>query len=164
MSEPKKTGVEPNDVFGPLADYCASRKFAAPALFLAASIVSGQAVHAQEGARQPNQLAEVVVTGSRVEREGFEAPTPLTVMGIEEMNAAPASNLAEFVNTLPSIVGSATPQNSNTSISSGAAGVNALNLRALGTVRTLVLVDGQRSVGSLLNGTVDVNNIPQALV
>jgi iron complex outermembrane recepter protein len=164
MSEPKKTGVEPNDVFGPLADYCASRKFAAPALFLAASIVSGHAVHAQEGARQPNELAEVVVTGSRVEREGFEAPTPLTVMGIEEMNAAPASNLAEFVNTLPSIVGSATPQNSNTSISSGAAGVNALNLRALGTVRTLVLVDGQRSVGSLLNGTVDVNNIPQALV
>ena len=116
------------------------------------------------GAQQASQLEEVVVTGTRVERAGFEAPTPLTVMGIEEMNASPSANLAEFVNTLPSVVGSATPQNSNTSISSGAAGVNALNLRALGSVRTLVLLDGQRSVGSLLNGTVDVNNIPQALV
>lgn len=133
----------------------------------AALIAASLTVAAPVGLAQAtvaDSLDEVVITGSRVERAGFEAPTPLTVMGIEELKAAPVSNLAEFVNTLPSVVGSATPQTSNTSISAGTAGVNALNLRGLGTVRTLVLVDGQRSVGSILNGTVDVNNIPQSLV
>jgi outer membrane receptor protein involved in Fe transport len=144
----------------PAAVKGSSRTAARSLVALAVSMACGQAAQAQ----QASQLEEVVVTGTRVERAGFEAPTPLTVMGIQEMESSPTSNLAEFVNTLPSVIGSATPQNSNTSISSGAAGVSALNLRALGTVRTLVLVDGQRSVGSLLNGTVDVNTIPQALV
>jgi len=130
---------------------------------LTASMTGGAAAYAQTSV-SPGATETVVVTGSRVARDGFEAPTPLTVMGVEEMNASPSANLAEFVNTLPSVVGSTIPQNSNTSISSGAAGVNALNLRSLGSIRTLVLIDGQRSVGSILNGTVDVNNIPQALV
>ena len=136
---------------------------AGSAAFLAASFTMAAPIGFSQ-AGVVDSLDEVVITGSRVERAGFEAPTPLTVMGIEELKAAPVSNLAEFVNTLPSVVGSATPQTSNTSISAGTAGVNALNLRGLGTVRTLVLVDGQRSVGSILNGTVDVNNIPQSLV
>src|SRR5690606_15027386 len=41
---------------------------------------------------------------------------------------------------------------------------NALNLRSLGTQRTLVLLDGQRSVGATLSGLVDINLMPQALV
>jgi len=132
---------------------------------LAASLaLSSSIAAAQQASTVEDSLDEVVVTGTRVERAGFEAPTPLTVIGLEELKAASVSNIAEFVNTLPSVVGSATPQNSNTSISAGTAGVNALNLRGLGTVRTLVLVDSQRSVGSVLSGVVDVNNIPQGLV
>ena len=134
------------------------------AMALVASIALTSAPVVAQEAAVADSLDEVVVTGTRIERAGFEAPTPLTVIGIEELKAAPVSNLAELVNTLPSVVGSATPQNSNTSISAGTAGVNALNLRGLGTVRTLVLVDGQRSVGSILTGVVDVNNIPQSLV
>lgn len=111
-----------------------------------------------------DQLQEVVVTGSRVARDGFEAPTPLTVIGEDQINAAAPENLADFVNELPSVVGSSTPQNSNLSFSNGQAGINALNLRGLGTVRTLVLLDGQRSVPSAITGIVDVNDLPQALV
>lgn len=116
---------------------------------------------------QPQAAAavdEIVVTGTRVVRDGYQAPTPLTVVGIEELLQAPAENLADFVNDLPSVSNSTTPQGSSTSASSGTAGVNSINLRALGSNRTLVLVDGQRSVPSTLNSIVDVNNFPQMLV
>ena len=114
---------------------------------------------------KPQDLSEIVVTGSRISRPGgFEAPSPVTVIDQEQIQSAAKTNLADYVNELPSLVGSATPQNSNLSFSNGQAGINALNLRGLGTVRTLVLVDGQRSVGSAITGIVDINDLPQALV
>ncbi len=120
-------------------------------------------MQAQE--EEPEQgLEQVVVTGSRVVRDGFQSPTPTTIVGIEEIQAAAPTNLADFVNELPAVAGSTRPQNSQTSISSGAAGVNTMNLRGIGNNRTLTLLDGQRSVPSLLTGAVDVNNFPQSLI
>ncbi len=107
---------------------------------------------------------EIVVTGTRVVRDGYEAPTPLTVVGAEALQNAATANVADFVNTLPSIAGSQSPQTSQASTSSGLAGLNTLNLRNLGSNRTLVLIDGQRSVASSVTGLTDVNNIPQGLV
>lgn len=108
---------------------------------------------------------DVVVTGTRIRRDGYEAPTPLTVLTREEiLNQSPSNNLADFVNQIPSIAGSTRPSNSRLNLSSGTAGINALNLRNLGEVRTLVLLDGRRSVGSTVTGLVDVNTLPQALV
>ncbi|MDP1616341.1 TonB-dependent siderophore receptor [Phenylobacterium sp.] len=109
-------------------------------------------------------VEELVVTGTRVVRDGYQAPTPLTVISETEILAAAPSNVADFVNDIPSIVGSATPQTSNASISAGTSGVNALNLRGLGATRTLVLLNGQRSVGSTITGAVDVNTFPQGLI
>ena len=74
------------------------------------------------------------------------------------------NNIADFVNQLPQLAGSTKPANSRLNLSSGQAGINALNLRNLGETRTLILLDGRRSVGSAVNGVVDVNTIPQALV
>ena len=107
---------------------------------------------------------EIVVTGTRVVRDGYEAPTPLTVLGAEALEAAAPENIADLVNDLPSVIGSATPQTSNLSFSNGQAGLNTLNLRGLGGNRTLVLLDGQRSVPSTITGLVDVNDFPQQLV
>lgn len=109
-------------------------------------------------------VEDVVVTGTRITRNGYQAPTPLTVINEAEILASAPANVADFVNEIPSVVGSATPATSNASISSGTAGVNSLNLRALGATRTLVLLDGQRSVGSVITGTVDVNTFPQGLI
>ncbi|MHB1207350.1 MAG: TonB-dependent receptor domain-containing protein [Rhodospirillaceae bacterium] len=117
-----------------------------------------------QAAQAPGAVEEIIVTGTRVQRDGYEAPTPLTVIGIEQIEAAAPTNIAEFVNSMPQISGSATPQTSNSSISSGTAGLNTLNLRNLGSTRTLVLLDGQRSVGSTLENIVDVNTFPQALI
>ncbi len=122
------------------------------------------AAQAQSVAGDQASVEEMIVTGSRVARDGFEAPTPLTVIGLDQINASAPENLADFVNELPSLVGSATPQNSNLSFSNGQAGINALNLRGLGTVRTLILLDGKRSVPSAITGVVDINDVPQALV
>jgi iron complex outermembrane receptor protein len=109
-------------------------------------------------------MAELVVTGSRVARTGYDTPTPVTVIGEQDLLASGQPNIADFVNDLPSVAGSSTPANSNRSLSNGAAGINSINLRSLGNARTLVLLDGRRSVGSLAQGTVDINTFPQGLV
>jgi len=109
-------------------------------------------------------LEEVVVTGTRVVRDGYEAPTPVSVMGIEQLESFASPNIADGLNTLPVLSGSSTPATSVSTASSGNSNINALNLRALGANRTLVLVDGQRSVASSISGLVDINLIPQDLV
>src|SRR5690606_37750632 len=63
-------------------------------------------------------IDEIVVTGTRVIRDGYEAPTPVTVAGTVEIRSAGTINIADFVNTLPSLAGSATPGNSQKSTSS----------------------------------------------
>jgi iron complex outermembrane receptor protein len=115
-------------------------------------------------------VEEIVVTGSRVVRDGYEAPTPVSVMGSDQLNAISATNIADAVNRLPALSGSVSPHNSSHSVSSGTAGVNNLNLRALNPSRTLVLLDGQRVVGSQITGfnnnggSPDVNAFPDELI
>lgn len=118
----------------------------------------------EPSASEPEPGLDIVVTGSRVVRDGYRAPTPTTVVGAEQINAKAPANIADFVNELPSLSGSTSPRNNIGSVSEGLVGVNALNLRALGANRTLILLDGQRVAASTLSGLVDVNTIPQALV
>ncbi|MGE4064359.1 MAG: TonB-dependent receptor plug domain-containing protein [Rhodospirillaceae bacterium] len=132
---------------------------------MAASFVAPHAALAQaQTAQAPAIVDEIVVTGTRVVRDGYEAPTPLTVLNVDEIEAVAPANLAEFVNQIPSVVESTTPAGGLFALSSGQAGISSVNLRGIGNNRTLVLLDGQRSVASILNGTVDVNNFPQGLV
>ncbi|HMH65520.1 MAG TPA: TonB-dependent receptor plug domain-containing protein, partial [Rhizomicrobium sp.] len=129
-----------------------------------------QTVHAQEVAQAEVAQAEggveaVSVTGTRIVRDGYSAPTPVTVMGAEQIQAAAPANLADFVNSsLPSVIGSETSNNSSGSLSNGLAGINALNLRSLGVNRTLILLDGHRTPASAATGDTDINTIPQQLV
>lgn len=108
---------------------------------------------------------QIVVTGTRIVRDGFQAPTPVLVLTQEDIrNTSPSNNIADFINQLPQLAGSTKPANSRLNLSNGSAGINALNLRNLGESRVLVLVDGRRSVGSTIYGWVDINTIPQALI
>ena len=120
-------------------------------------------------AAAPVDGSDIVVTGSRIVRSGFQSPQPLTVLTQKEIETqSPTNNLADFVNSLPALAGSTRPANSRLNLSSGQAGINALNLRNLDNqstgTRTLVLIDGHRSVGSTVNDIVDINTIPQGLV
>lgn len=107
---------------------------------------------------------EVVVTGSRIARTGYSAPQPLTVTSAAEINTTASSNVAQYLNTLPVFAGSISAQSGQTGVGIGLSGANVLNLRNLGTQRTLVLLDGQRSVGSLITGAVDIDTFPQELI
>ena len=136
----------------------------ATALLSTLAISSAQAQTAPAPAAAPEAVDEIVVTGSRIVRDGFQAPTPVTVMSAEQVQGFSQPNIADYVNTMPVFQGSATPSTSQTSVSAGTAGVNTLNLRNVGAERTLVMFDGQRSVASTVTGLVDVNNFPQALI
>jgi iron complex outermembrane receptor protein len=108
--------------------------------------------------------ADIVVTGSRIVRDGYSSPTPVTVLGAADIAAQAPANISDFVNQLPAIAGSGTAATSSGSLSNGIAGVNSISLRGLGAGRTLVLLDGQRSVASTVGGVVDINTFPQDLV
>jgi outer membrane receptor protein involved in Fe transport len=130
----------------------------------AAAAATGPEASDSTGASDGAGIQEVVITGSHIARGGYDTPTPVTVMGQDELKARAPQSIAEFVNTLPSIRGSATTDNSGGSLSNGESGISALNLRSLGTVRTLVLFDGKRSAPSAVEGIVDTNTLPQALI
>jgi len=103
----------------------------------------------------------IVVTGSRISG-GFTAPTPVTVLGNDRVQALAITNVGDALNQLPSFRATSSPATQATL--GGNIGARILDLRGLGAVRTLVLVDGRRFVPSTSQGTVDVNLVPSALV
>lgn len=131
---------------------------------LAAILGAPGATAADAQTAQAPQVEEIVVTGSRVVRDGYEAPTPVSVVGVEALGNTATSNLADTINQLPVLQGSSTPMSTATLTTSGLGAINGLNLRGLGVTRTLVLLNGQRTVGSLLTGSVDVSELPQHLI
>ncbi|HEV7632846.1 MAG TPA: TonB-dependent receptor [Steroidobacteraceae bacterium] len=108
------------------------------------------------------ELESVVVTGSRIVRDGFEAPTPVSVLSADRIEERAASNIGDALNELPAFRGTQTP--SSQGFSGGYVGGRVLDLRGLGTSRTLTLVDGKRFVPSTTQGTVDTNMIPTGLL
>lgn len=110
-------------------------------------------------------LDEAIVTGSRIARDGYEAPTPVTVISSDELFAATAnSSVRETLSTLPVFQGGYNLTTGAGVPSFNQAGVSTIEMRSLGINRTLVLLDGQRAVGSLANGVVDTDNFPQQLI
>lgn len=132
----------------------------AGAIFLGA----GSAVAQTVAQADSSTVESVQVTGTRVVRDGYSAPTPVTVVGADQIDAQAPQNLADFVNKMPAFIGSETPNNSSGSLSNGLAGINALNLRSLGVNRTLILLNGHRTPASAVTGDTDINTIPQQLV
>lgn len=129
------------------------------AAIVSTSIGAQESQDAEEAA-----LENIVVTGTRLARSGYDTPTPVTVLGAEQMEADAPQNVADIVNQLPSVVGSMTPNTANLQISSGRAGINGINLRSLGQSRTLVLLNGRRLPGASNDGVVDINTVPQSLI
>src|SRR4051812_14079759 len=106
---------------------------------------------------------QIVVTGSRIRRPNLESNVPITSVSVEELTNRGEVNIGDALNDLPSLRSTFSQSNSVRFI--GTAGVNVLDLRGLGTSRTLVLVNGRRHVtytpGDYL---VDINTIPTDLI
>jgi outer membrane receptor protein involved in Fe transport len=99
---------------------------------------------------------EIVVTGTRIEKAGFDQPTPTTVIGEAELRQGQRPNLADVLNDSPQFRATTTPQVSPGNTSSGSAPVD---LRGLGAGRTLTLINGRRFVGQN-----NLNYVPTGLV
>jgi outer membrane receptor protein involved in Fe transport len=107
---------------------------------------------------------EVVVTGSRIARSPLDAPQPLIQLGGEEIILSGEPNIVDYLADVPALQGSIVPEDT-TGAGLGDGGLSLLNLRQLGSARTLVLVDGRRHVGaSPGTSSVDVDTIPRLLI
>ncbi|MDP9086911.1 MAG: TonB-dependent receptor [Pseudomonadota bacterium] len=117
-----------------------------------------------------SQGADIVVTGSRIARPDFAAPNPIVSYSAAAIQQSGNTNITNFLLRIPALTGSrdVTQTSGGNGVSSGQfgiAGLNELNLRNLGTNRTLVLVDGRRHVAGEANtAAVDVNSIPTDLI
>ena len=108
--------------------------------------------------------AVIQVIGTRVVRDGYQSPTPVSVVGADEIARSATPNIADYVNTLPAISGSSTPRTTVAQVGAGRQGINSINLRGIGDVRTLTLLDGRRVGGMVNTGAVDVSSLPQQLI
>lgn len=138
----------------------ASAAICLPAMALAQAAPAATA----QAEAELEESAVITVTGSRISRTGYDSPIPVSVVSEAELKAEPQANIGDFVNTLPAVRGSQTSSTNSGSLSNGQAGIATVNLRSLGSQRTLVLIDGQRSVASSPVGLVDTQTVPQGLI
>ena len=108
-------------------------------------------------------MEQMVVTGSRIPRADLVANSPVSVVSGQELTLSGTVNVEQLLNTLPQVV----PSLTNTSNNPGD-GSATIDLRGLGTQRTLVLVNGRRWIPVDTNSantvTVDINTIPSSLI
>lgn len=123
-----------------------------------AVFTSGAAFAAEEEAKE--KVERIEVTGSRIKRTDMETASPVQITSSEEIKLSGFTRIEDLMNSLPQVEASETAFLSN-----GATGVATLNLRGMGDVRTLVLVNGRRlQPGGVYSQAPDVNQIPSALV
>ena len=120
-------------------------------------IESGTNVQAGQGE------STITVTGTRIRRPNVESNVPVTSLSGEELTAQGDVSVGDALNDLPSLRSTFSQANSTRFI--GTTGLNLLDLRGLGTARTLVLVNGRRHITSSPGDfVVDINTIPSDLI
>jgi len=102
----------------------------------------------------------IIVTGSRLSQANITSSSPVTTVDSEAFAIRGTVDTVDLVNTLPGVFAGQTGN-----VGNGASGTSTLNLRGLGSTRTLVLANGKRlPPGSPTNYAADLNLIPSALV
>ena len=128
---------------------------------LAAAILVTSPAAAQDELAQDQ---DVVVTGSRVKRVNETSATPVNMVTSEQLEQRGVVNIVDILSTIPQVGGNALSP-SGAPINTLTAGLYTVDLRALGSSRTLVLVDGRRHVaGQPGTSAVDLNSIPTDLI
>jgi len=144
-------------------------------LFATLSINAPLMAQDVDDAEAETMLEEVIITGSRIRQNPLDARTPVQFHTEEDMDLTSSLSAADFLQKLP-VTGSAINRLNNSSGNLGfppdgagiGAGASEIDLRNLGSKRTLVLVDGRRwirgSSASGVAGAVDINTIPNNAV
>jgi len=124
-----------------------------------AGVATMSTAHAQ-GAPADNQIEEITVTGSRIVRKDFETSSPVLTLDAKSLADSGTPQIEQVLNELPQLVPTITTTSNNPS----RGGQASIDLRGLGSGRTLVLVDGQRLQPSNTTGIIDLNTIPAGLI
>jgi len=122
-----------------------------------AAAMSGAAALAQDDVVEEEPI---IVTGTRLVREDFEALSPVTTVGAKQIELTATLTVESLLNDLPQVV----PGNTRTSNNAGGEDFATVDLRGLGVNRTLVLINGERVPASSTFGSVDLNTIPASLI
>lgn len=116
--------------------------------------------------QQPTEqvaVDDIIVTGTRLRRPANESAVPLQVLTSEEITESGTTDLLESLETLPGVSAGTSPTNSLSAVH--ASGLSTVNLRRLGSNRTLTLVDGRRAISnSMSSDSVSVDTIPAGFV
>jgi len=125
------------------------------------ALLTGAAAAAAAPAFAADQtIQEVVVTGSRIAQPNLETTSPVTQVTADDIAVQGVTRVEDLINQLPQAFAA-----QNASVSNGATGTATVNLRGLGSARTLVLIDGRRMpYGGVTNSAADLNQIPAAMV
>ena len=124
---------------------------------LAASAMPAGAAFAQSTTQT---LDKIEVTGSRIKRADVETSQPVFTMSREQIQAQGQTSIGDIIQNI-----STNGSSLNSGYNNGGNGETRVNMRNLGSSRTLVLVNGRRWVGGTgLGGAVDLNTIPTAAV
>lgn len=106
-------------------------------------------------------VEEIVVTGSRIPRVELTTAAPVTVLNRTQIESSGRPSIGDILQSIPEQSNAI-----NTQFNNGGDGATRVNLRGLGTARTLVLVNGRRFVagGTGADLSVDLNSIPTAAI
>ena len=129
------------------------------AVATAATSLPALAQDQQEAAAGPSELGTVVVTGSRIPQPNLTSISPVTAVGTEEIKIEGVTRVEDLINNLPQAFA-----DFGGNVSNGSTGTATVNLRGLGSQRTLVLVNSRRLMPGdpTQNGAAspDLNQIP----
>jgi iron complex outermembrane receptor protein len=107
-----------------------------------------------------DEEGDIVVTGSRIPQPNLSAVSPVTVVNSQEVKLQGTTRTEDLINSLPQAFAE---QGGN--LANGASGTATVNLRGLGSERTLVLINGRRLVpGDPFSSAADINVIPTAMI
>jgi iron complex outermembrane receptor protein len=124
----------------------------------AAAAISAPAFSAEADEAEVEKVERIEVTGSRIRRADVEGANPVSVMTAIDIEKFGITSIGDVLQSIPS-AGSAINTNSN----NGGNGSTTLNIRGVGSNRTLVLINGRR-LATTLGGSVDLNNIPSSII
>jgi outer membrane receptor protein involved in Fe transport len=112
------------------------------------------------------QTGTIVVTGSRIARQDFEANSPFVTVDEALLEQSSTAALEQNLNRLPQFVPAQTPTAGGDiqPTASNTPGAATVSLRGLGANRTLILVDGRRATPANASGVTDINTIPSAAI
>jgi len=116
-----------------------------------------------QAAPDGTEVGEIVVTGSRIRRDTFNAPTALSVVTAESIRESGQTSVGDLLLEQPNINPNTNQQNSSNTLF--LAGQTRADIRGLGAARTLVLMDGRRlPFSDASSPAVDLNTIPSLMI